>query len=190
MKRLCFKHELKGKKFGELTVIKTAGMTISKKRKWLCQCSCGKLTVAQTQHLLEGRRVSCGCRKLDRSRFRGPAENQVVRDAIRNTKRECLKKGRIFQLTEEQVKNFIFNNCYYCGSKPKSQHNVKYREVNQTITVPVMRNGIDRVDNNVGYILENCVTCCYYCNRAKMNMPINEFKVYIEQLYKNFCTKS
>ena len=28
---------------------------------------------------------------------------------------------------------------------------------------------IDRKDNSIGYLLENCVSCCFVCNRTKSN---------------------
>ncbi|MBT4207976.1 hypothetical protein HOE22_06485 [Candidatus Woesearchaeota archaeon] len=39
--------------------------------------------------------------------------------------------------------------CYYCGSGER-----------ETL-------GLDRIDNNVGHIKENCVVCCELCNRTR-----------------------
>lgn len=39
----------------------------------------------------------------------------------------------------------------------------------------LVANGIDRKDSNVGYIFENCVTCCSTCNRAKGKLTEEEF---------------
>jgi 5-methylcytosine-specific restriction endonuclease McrA len=47
-------------------------------------------------------------------------------------------------------------------------------------------NGIDRVNNLGPYSLNNCVTCCKYCNRCKYDMTISEFKQYIKKIYNNF----
>jgi len=42
---------------------------------WRCECSCGRATRVQTQHLVEGRVVSCGCRKKERrGKSKFPAE--------------------------------------------------------------------------------------------------------------------
>jgi len=35
--------------------------------------------------------------------------------------------------------------------------------------------GIDRINNNVGYESGNCVPCCNICNRAKLNRDKNAF---------------
>lgn len=50
-----------GQKFGRLKVIERANPDGSKKVKWLCICECGNSSIAQSAHLLDGRRVSCGC---------------------------------------------------------------------------------------------------------------------------------
>ena len=45
-------------------------------------------------------------------------------------------------------------------------------------------NGIDRKDNNIGYIIENCVSCCGICNRMKMDMSYDDFLNHIRLIYK------
>jgi deoxycytidylate deaminase len=35
--------------------------------------------------------------------------------------------------------------------------------------------GIDRIDNNVGYTIDNCVACCRVCNWMKMQMDVDEW---------------
>jgi len=36
-------------------------------------------------------------------------------------------------------------------------------------------NGIDRVDSEIGYVPENVVTACKYCNIAKRDMTKDQF---------------
>lgn len=43
-------------------------------------------------------------------------------------------------------------------------------------------NGIDRVDNAVGYILENCIPCCEFCNKAKGTKTYFDFLDWICRL--------
>lgn len=45
-------------------------------------------------------------------------------------------------------------------------------------------NGLDRIDNSVGYTEDNCVPCCAVCNRAKNSMGYNEFIEYLDDLIK------
>lgn len=36
-------------------------------------------------------------------------------------------------------------------------------------------NGVDRMNNSLGYINKNCVSCCKICNYMKLEMSISEF---------------
>jgi endonuclease I len=44
--------------------------------------------------------------------------------------------------------------------------------------------GLDRVNNNLGYDLENAVPCCRRCNTAKGNGTLKEFIEWAIQLVK------
>lgn len=59
--------DLKGMKFGKLTVIKRTDDYVSPKGahmvRWICRCDCGKTTMATTLALKAGRHSSCGCNR-------------------------------------------------------------------------------------------------------------------------------
>lgn len=74
--------------------------------------------------------------------------------------------------------SIINKNCFYCGQKPYS------KGYNSGKTHFVMYNGIDRIKNEHGYSIENCVTCCVICNRAKHTMDYKDFKKWINRLSK------
>ncbi len=50
--------------------------------------------------------------------------------------------------------------CHYCGKQPEKRPTQKGRTT-------INASGIDRVDNDKGYVLGNVVPCCTWCNRAK-----------------------
>lgn len=54
------KLDLTGQKFGKLTVLAPAE-NFNGRTAWLCQCDCGRKTVAKTYHLRSGHTKSCGC---------------------------------------------------------------------------------------------------------------------------------
>ena len=56
-----------------------------------------------------------------------------------------------FNLDKKIFLYLIYHNCYLCGKKTDDEH----------------QNGIDRVDNNKDYILENVQPCCGNCNFIK-----------------------
>lgn len=53
---------LVGRTFGSLLVV-AVGSMINGKTHMVCACSCGKETTATVGHLVDGRRLSCGCAK-------------------------------------------------------------------------------------------------------------------------------
>jgi hypothetical protein len=68
------------------------------------------------------------------------------------------KRNINFALTKTQFNELTVQPCFYCSYS-------KEGEVN----------GIDRVDNNAGYVEDNVVTCCQTCNLAKGSQHPQEF---------------
>lgn len=57
---------LKGKKFGKLTVISQArALNLKEAVKWNCRCDCGNLVKVKTASLNNGNTRSCGCLKIN-----------------------------------------------------------------------------------------------------------------------------
>lgn len=112
-------------------------------------------------------------------RMRRP-ERVVTEDALLNSLYysyafSAEKRNHEFSLSIEEFKNFIYSTCYYCKSPPsniktfKSKKKVKY-------------NGIDRIDNSLGYSMNNCVPCCGFCNYAKQGRTQKDFLVWLNHL--------
>lgn len=102
-----------------------------------------------------------------------------------NTKASASKRGYSFDLTLNEASTLSQKVCTYCGKEPEqflsSFPNFIY-------------NGIDRVDNTKGYILENCVSCCKLCNRMKDVLSVEDFKRHINKIITfkketTFCQK-
>lgn len=70
--------EMDGKRFGKLTVLSYHD-TQRKRRRFLCQCDCGKITVAGGADLRGGAHQSCGCIRLPnlRAALKARAERKV-----------------------------------------------------------------------------------------------------------------
>lgn len=79
------------------------------------------------------------------------------------------KRTLEFSLTKEEFKNLTREHCFYCGGEPRSV--CKPRLPNGGYKY----NGVDRKNNRVGYIPENCVPCCGMCNWMKNTYTIEEF---------------
>jgi hypothetical protein len=75
------------------------------------------------------------------------------------------KRGVHFPLTLEEYLTISILPCYYCGSSK-------------------VRNGIDRKDNSIGYMVENSVSCCSKCNLMKRDYSVRAFLGHVKQIYK------
>ncbi|ABT15204.1 Srd anti-sigma factor [Paramecium bursaria Chlorella virus NY2A] len=69
------------------------------------------------------------------------------------------RMNKDFDLTKEQYYNFHDGDCVYCGRESANGH----------------MNGIDRVNNDIGYTVDNCVSCCGDCNYAKGSSTVEDF---------------
>lgn len=173
------KLNLVGQKFNRLLVVERTDQRKRKNIVWQCLCDCGTICYKISSDLVNNRIKSCGCLFEDFSKTLRlpPGEyglNQVFRKYIESSKIRKL----IFSLSKDQFKELTSSNCYYCGAIPSnisSPNTVSKASVNAIENGKYIYNGLDRVDNNIGYIIENIVPCCEKCNRAKLTMSQKEF---------------
>lgn len=92
------------------------------------------------------------------------AKDSKTKDGFRFFCKKCYKftaykidskfKKRSFKITREEFNLILEIECYYCGGPGF---------------------GIDRIDSNVGYEKGNCVSCCTWCNKMKLDNNSVEF---------------
>ncbi len=92
-------------------------------------------------------------------------------------RRNAKRRGIAFHLSQEQFAFFVSLNCFYCGSAPENR-------VDAAIKTHMKMNGIDRLDNSIGYLPLNCVACCAKCNMAKGVLSIEDFLCLIKNIYE------
>ena len=160
--------DLIGQEFGRLLVqekTRQDGMVA-----WLCKCKCGNEKIAKTNHLTQGKTKSCGCFALE-IRTKPPGHASMTK-VIYGIKRNAKDRNLEFSLSDEEIKDIITKNCHYCGAEPKEKKpSCKRRHTNGNVFV----NGIDRMDSSKGYTKENCITCCWVCNRMKSDLSYDDF---------------
>lgn len=153
----------------------------------LCRCICGTEKFVESKSLKRGSSKSCGCFRKETAgsynrgktypRFAdgsGPAR-QTYRKMVRQGK----ERGYSCSLSFAEYWQLSQQGCHYCGLPPS---NIA-KHSRGVIRVKV--SGIDRVDNCLGYSLDNCVACCSTCNRAKSTMKYSDFKEYLNRI-RNF----
>jgi len=93
------------------------------------------------------------------------------------------KKGYKFDFTLTEFKALVTSPCVYCRKDPQTRvHTRKSRGVSLEFSA----NGIDRIDPNFGYTVENCVSCCSTCNIMKGAMTHEEFLEHIKLILSYF----
>lgn len=185
--------DLTGQRFGRLTVIQF--VKIQNRKAWfLCKCDCGNEVTTAGVYLTgkKSRTRSCGCllkeaeinngRTVGRNNLLGyiktikkPAGESSRNHLFYLYKYKADKRNIEFKLSIEEFAKLTKGNCYYCGAEPS--------QIKEQKSTAYIYNGIDRVDNTKGYVLDNCVPCCKMCNYAKSNMTMEEFLIWINRVY-------
>ncbi len=86
-------------------------------------------------------------------------------------KKGACQRNLWFDLTIDQFTKLVNKPCFYCNT---------YID-NEVI-------GIDRIDSELGYSLENCVPCCDICNFMKNDMNVKDFLTHISKIANTMNT--
>lgn len=172
--QLIEKNDLTGRRFGSLIVKKRLPNT-PKDRVWECECDCGAAIKVLGGNLkkkyADPRTPSCLECSFQRKRV---YSNSVVAYRYCVYQFNARKSGWPFKITYECFEELLRGDCFYCGALPqlliRNWGVRRYAAHNQAEV-----NGIDRIDSSLGYIEGNLVSCCYLCNRAKMEDSAEQF---------------
>lgn len=178
-KREVYEEKLIGKKFGKLTVVEFDCIK-ENGSWWKCLCECGREVSRKGSDILKGKREDCGYCEGKRytslrkrtgtpniSKFKGdgiPAKHTVYNGYLTMAKNRSL----LFSLSEDDVTNLTLKPCEYCGAVGTNKKIVN-------LIAPYKYNGIDRVNNNCGYTVDNVVPCCFQHNRMKEDLTQDDF---------------
>lgn len=169
-----------GKTFNRLTILKFSHL--EKEEEFVvCKCRCSKRIILPRKEVKSCQISGCGtCISHTRKRLesRKPISVHSLKNRVMKAYRKGAKdRGHEFNLERDDFHNFLTMNCYYCNSEPSNT-------IKQNST-EVKYNGIDRVDSTKGYSIDNCVSCCATCNRAKRIMTVKEFLEWVSRVYKH-----
>jgi hypothetical protein len=186
------RRNLTGRKFGRLTAL---SFTASAKNRsmWNCVCECGNRVVVLRDSLLRGRSKSCGCirkeqcreqcRDWSKSLLDGGRPHNILPPGVGAFNRvygayigSSRSRGLEWGLNREIANKLLTSSCHYCSIPPSRE------KAGSGLSGSFFYNGIDRVDNNIGYTPDNCVACCWLCNRAKASMPYDGFITWLDRI--------
>lgn len=202
-----------GKLYSDLKIKQTTLIQVVRRNKhghaiWECKCSCGKVfersEICISRSLKTNYNMSCGCIKgtnkgkqfsdewkrniskanIGKQNALGKRRTELSQKYPENygktnrgsyatkliTEIKCKARQRkkAWNLNDLEAFELCLQPCYYCGLE---------------VSFPESRNGIDRIDNSKGYESENVVSCCKWCNSAKMERTLEEFKDWITKAY-------
>jgi hypothetical protein len=107
------------------------------------------------------------------------SDNGSLRRLYRKYKISAKRRELTFDLSLDQFKSLTSAICSYCGCIPA---NIAELSPGSKNTYPYIYNGIDRVDNSIGYEYQNCVTCCSICNYMKGTLGHIQFIMKVNQI--------
>jgi len=81
-----------------------------------------------------------------------------------HNRRGAERRGLAWELNRDAYKVLVQQDCFYCGI-PAQTDNPRMAP----------RVGIDRIDNDLGYVDGNVVPCCMDCNRMKSVFTLDHF---------------
>jgi len=179
--------DLTSLRFGILTIVKRIfdkeDMN-GRCKQWECLCDCGNTCVVGTSDLLRSHTKSCGCIKSENiSKANSlPIKDVAEKQLFTSYKRSAVKRNLEWKLSKNEFVSFLQQECFYCGSPPIGTI-IKNKVIGNE---EYHFNGIDRVDNSIGYITDNCVACCKHCNHAKKALSKEEFISLAKKIARRF----
>ena len=90
-----------------------------------------------------------------------------------NYKLRATKKNLSFELSKEEFNYICKSSCTYCKRKASDIH----------------KNGVDRIDNNIGYTIINSASCCSDCNYMKKWYSKESFLEKCRKISDNFLSE-
>lgn len=175
-----------GSKFGSLTVLELD--VLKGRSKYKCLCDCGNIKSFYTSYLRNGDTKSCGCRSTDPTIDFSKKANgfTTLNRKFRIYKANAKKRNLNWHLSFDTFKDITCKNCFYCGIEPKLIN--CYFKINGDLDTNcspnlmgrynrnwINFNGIDRVNSEKGYELNNIVPCCSECNFMKKDLKLTDF---------------
>jgi hypothetical protein len=156
-------------RFGKLSVACRAPSKHSK-AYWICVCDCGKVREVCGTDLRNGKVTACAI--CSGQSLPIPGVELGFSGVIKRMKREATTRGLVWNIPYDYLRVLVKQNCFYCNSAPYPRRGKKY-----------VYNGLDRVDNMLGYVPKNVVPCCWACNKLKGTEDVDTFFSQIRKIY-------
>ena len=163
-----------GKTFGVFKCIEYLGSfklnpTSSKRKHFKVMClNCNNVLIVRKDRLKEQPQCCINCANIRQKEI---ADSKYLKErpykkVFQSYKSNAKSRNLDFKLSYEEFKVLLLKNCYYCD------------DVSQ---------GVDRINNNQGYTVENSVSCCTTCNFMKNTHTLGNFIQHIEKIHSHIA---
>ncbi len=181
-----------GERFDRLIVIERTNRRGKDGKVYFdCLCDCGNKIQTSGCCLRTGDTKSCGCLRIEKFKLVGKLRRLEIGESsfnmLESSYKASARRRKIeYDLSKEKFRELVKQNCYWCGSRP-IPHNRYYGKdsihIKKLCSISeewasqqwIYVNGIDRVDNERGYLTDNTVPCCWECNDMKATSTAEEF---------------
>jgi hypothetical protein len=97
------------------------------------------------------------------------ARHLTPRSRFNSAKKNSFERGKNWNISFEDFQKLIILPCYYCN--------------NELGTLENYGSGLDRVDNDLGYSIDNVIPCCKICNSTRnKHFSVEETKIAIQAI--------
>lgn len=87
-----------------------------------------------------------------------------------NYRQSAKRRNLDFKITKQDFLEMRQKPCFYCGGEPSGRIITNKQGQKRGLW-----NGLDRIDNNRNYTIENLVPCCSMCNKMKSKFQVTTF---------------
>lgn len=156
---------------------------------YVAKCSCGTERLIRSVQLkslkttgIETRTLKKKCGNcIAKENKESKSEHTKIASLFKyvTNKTQARKEGKIdFNLSIEEYSKIIKENCIYCGMKPNNKFRFKHKSGDDYL----LYQGVDRIDSNGNYTINNVVPCCDICNKGKHVRKVEEFQEYLNNI--------
>ena len=177
-----------GQKFGRLTVTDIYRVPVKShfERRVDMICECGESVHGLRVGRLYATQSTTAIAQCKQCAFKiGNISKRVLSDsiakgmALNNYRFHARKRNLTWDISNETFFGVVEQPCVYCGQQGGNCYNPPKDKPWQQ---PYKYTGLDRIDSNTGYVVENIQPCCILCNRSKTDMSEDSFFEWIKRI--------
>ncbi len=172
---------IEGSRLTVLANIKEQGRS---NHRVFCVCECGNFCYKVKSKVLTLHTRSCGCLVVEKNKKLGEnrklENNQAAINKLwQSYNSSARNRGLVFDLNFDLFLQLTQQPCHYCLSPPSRLSKAPFCDN------PYPYNGIDRLNNSIGYTTDNVVSCCTMCNKIKSTFTIDELFDHLIRIREN-----